>query len=135
MEAMADAVEALSMAYYFTGEEKYASKAASFIRTWFLEPATRMNPNAKYAQFRPGYDDLRPAGIIETNRLRKVVDADGLLAGSKSWTADDSRKLKAWFRELLTYLETSEQGKNEQAAPNNHGTWYGVQAATYALYL
>jgi hypothetical protein len=135
MEAMADAVEALSMAYYFTGEEKYASKAAGLLRTWFFDPATRMNPNVKYAQFRPGYDDLRPAGVIETNRLRKVVDADGFLAGSKSWTADDSKKLKAWFRELLTYLQESEQGKNEQAAPNNHGTWYGVQAATYALYL
>ena len=135
MEGMADAVGALSMAYYFTGKEKYAEKAADLIRTWFFDPKTRMNPNMKYAQFRPGYDDLRPAGIIESNRLRKVVDADGLLAGSKHWSPDDSAELKAWFRELLTYLEESEQGKNEQAAPNNHGTWYGVQAATYALYL
>jgi hypothetical protein len=135
MEAMADAVGNLAMAYYFTEDEKYAAKAASLMRAWFFDPATRMNPNMKYAQFRPGYDDLRPAGIIESNRLRKVVDADGLLAGSKSWSADDSKKLKAWFRALLTYLEESEQGKNEQQAPNNHGTWYGVQTATYALYL
>src|SRR5262249_3141874 len=27
------------------------------------------------------------------------------------------------------------QGKNEEAAPNNHGTWHSVQCATYALYL
>jgi hypothetical protein len=94
-----------------------------------------MNPNVKYAQFRPGYDDLRAAGTIETNRLRKVVDADGLLAGSKSWTAQDSDQLKSWFRQLLTYMQESPQGKEEQDAPNNHGTWYGVQAATYALYL
>jgi hypothetical protein len=135
MEAMGEAVGNLSLAYYFTGDEKYAAKAKELIRVWFFDEKTRMNPNMKYAQFRPGYDDLRPAGIIESNRLRSVVDADGLLAGSKHWSADDSTKLKAWFRELLTYLETSEQGKNEQAAPNNHGTWYGVQAATYALYL
>ena len=135
MEAMGDAVGNLSLAYYFTGDEKYAAKAKELIRVWFVDEKTRMNPNMKYAQFRPGYDDLRPAGIIESNRLRAVVDADGLLAGSKHWSADDSKKLKAWFRELLNYLETSEQGKNEQAAPNNHGTWYGVQATTYALYL
>jgi hypothetical protein len=135
LEGMADAVGNLALAYYFTEDEKYASKAASLMRAWFFDEQTRMNPNMKYAQFRPGYDDLRPAGIIESNRLRKVVDADGLLAGSKSWTAEDSKKLKAWFRELLTYMETSEQGKNEQEAPNNHGTWYGVQAATYAMYL
>ena len=105
------------------------------IRTWCLDEKTRMNPNMKYAQFRPGYDDLRPAGIIEGNKLRAVVDADGLLQGSKSWTAEDSTKLKAWIRELLNYITTSEQGKNEEAAPNNHGTWHSVQAATYALYL
>ena len=135
MEAMADAVGALSMAYYFTGEEKYADKAAQLMRTWFFDAKTRMNPNMKYAQFRPGYDDLRPAGIIESNRLRAVVDADGLLKGSKSWTADDSTKLKAWFREMLDYIQTGEQGKNEEAAPNNHGTWHSVQSATYALFL
>jgi hypothetical protein len=135
MDALGKAVGALSLAYFFTEDEKYAKKAAELMRVWFIDPKTRMNPNMKYAQFRPGYDDLRPAGIIESNRLRAVVDADGLLAGSKHWPAEDSAKLKAWFRELLTYLETSEQGKNEQAAPNNHGTWYGVQAATYALFL
>jgi hypothetical protein len=135
LEGMADAVGNLALAYYFTEDEKYAAKAAELMRAWFFDEKTRMNSNMKYAQFRPGYDDLRPAGIIESNRLRKVVDADGLLAGSKSWSADDSKKLKEWFRELLTYLEESEQGKNEQQAPNNHGTWYGVQAATYALYL
>ena len=135
MTGLADAVGALSLGYYFTGDEKYAARAAELIRTWFFDPKTRMNPNMKYAQFRPGYDDLRPAGIIESNRLRAVVDADGLLKGSKSWTAEDSSKLKAWFGELLDYIETSEQGKNEQAAPNNHGTWHSVQAATYALFL
>jgi hypothetical protein len=135
LEAMADAVGALSLAYYFTGDERYASRAGELMRTWFFDPATRMNPHVEYAQFRPGYDDLRPAGTIETNRLRKVVDADGLLAGSKSWTADDSQKLKAWFRELLAYMRESAQCKEEEKAPNNHGTWYSVQAATYALYV
>jgi len=129
------AVEPLSLAYYFTGDEKYAKKAAELIRVWFFDDKTRMNPNMKYSQFRPGYDDLRPAGILESNHLRAVVNADGLLSGSKSWSAEDSAKLKAWFRELLTYITTSEQGKNEQDAPNNHGTWHSVQSATYALYL
>jgi hypothetical protein len=67
--------------------------------------------------------------------LRKCVDADALLAGSKSWTAEDSQNLKAWFRELLTYMRESPQCKEEEKAPNNHGTWYSVQAATYALYV
>jgi len=95
-----------------------------------------MNPNCRYAQFIPGVEEVdRSAGVIETNRLRDCVDADGLLQGSKHWSEDDSKQLKAWFKEMLTYLIESEQGKKEQAAPNNHGTWWGVQATTYALFL
>jgi hypothetical protein len=134
MEKTADAIGALALGYYFTEDQRYAGKAAEVIRHWFFDPATRMNPNTKYAQFVPGLDQVRGAGVIEANRLRKVVDADGLLAGSKAWTSEDSTKLKAWFKDLLDYLQTSEQGKKEAAAPNNHGTWYGVQTATYALY-
>src|SRR5262245_55484150 len=112
IDAMSQAVASLSLAYYYTGEEKYAARAAEMIRAWCLDPRTRMNPNMKYAQFRPGYDDLRPAGILESNKMRAVVDADGLLKGSKSWTAEDSSKLKAWIGELLDYISSSEQGKN-----------------------
>jgi hypothetical protein len=136
MENTANAIGALALGYYFTGDERYAEKAARLIRHWFFDPATRMNPNCRYAQFIPGVEEQdRAAGVIETNRLRKVVDADGLLAGSKAWTADDSKQLKGWFRELLTYLLESEQGKKEQAAANNHGTFFGGQTATYALYI
>jgi hypothetical protein len=134
MEKTADAIGALGLAYYFTEDEKYAAKAAELLRHWFIRPETRMNPNTKYAQFVPGMDEMRAAGVIETNRLRKVVDADGLLQGSKAWTSADSAQLKAWFKELLHYLQTSGQGKKEEVAENNHGTWYGVQTATYALY-
>ena len=135
MEQMGDAVGACALAYFFTGDENYAAKAAELMRAWFLSPETRMNPNVKYAQFVPGNDEQRAAGVIETNRIRDCVDADGLLHGSESWTAADSTALKGWFKEFLDYLQNSEQGKKEAAAQNNHGTWYGVQTATYALFI
>ena len=136
MEEMSDAAQALAMHYYFTGDEKYAQRSAEIMRAWFITPETRMNPNCRYAQFIPGVEEEdRAAGVIELNRLRDVVDADGLLAGSKHWSAEDSKQVKSWFKQFLTYLIESEQGKKEQAAPNNHGTFWGVQAATYALYL
>ncbi len=136
MEAMSDTVGKLALAYYFSGEEKYAAKAKELIKVWYLDPATKMNPNIKYGQFVPGIPtEDRSSGVIETTRMFRVVDADGLMQGSASWTADDSKQLKAWFREYLDYLLTSPQGQMEAKQPNNHGTWYGVQTITYALYL
>src|SRR6186713_2045282 len=40
----------LALAYYLTGEEKYAEKAAGLIRYWFFNDDTKMNPNLEYAQ-------------------------------------------------------------------------------------
>lgn len=134
MEKMSRGVERLAMAYYFTRDEKYAAKAAELLRTWFLRPETRMNPNFKYAQFVPGYDKPRPSGIIEGNRLSKVIDGVGLLAGSANWSSDDDAGVRKWFGEFKDYLLTSEQGRAEAAQPNNHGTWYAVQVGTYALF-
>src|SRR3984957_18432556 len=75
----------LALAYYFSGDEKYAAKAAEFLRVWFLNPATRMNPNLKYGQGIPGGVEGRPAGLISARGLADLMDAIGLMAGSKNW--------------------------------------------------
>jgi len=134
IDQFTDAVDTLALAYFFTGEEKYASKCAQMIRAWCFDDATRMNPNVRYAQYVMGMGE-RPSGCLEGMKMRKVVDADGLLSGSKNWSSDDREKLRGWFKEYLSYLQTSKQGKEELKAPNNHGSWVTVQMSTYALYL
>src|SRR6478609_11143396 len=47
----------LALAYAFTSDEKYAQKAAAFLKTWFIDPATKMNPNLTYAQAVLGVND------------------------------------------------------------------------------
>jgi hypothetical protein len=42
--------------------------------------------------------------------------------------------MKDWFGAYLNWMQTSKNGKEEDAAENNHGTYYDLQAATYALY-
>lgn len=135
MWKMAWDVETLSLAYYLTGNENYARKAAELIRTWFLDPATRMNPNLQYAQGIPGISTGRNPGIIESLAFPLVVDLVGLLAGSQSWTESDERGLKEWFVKYLTWLQDSELGRSESKSRNNHGTYYDVQVVTYALFL
>ncbi len=125
----------LALAYYFSGNEKYAAKATEFIRVWFLNPATRMNPNLKYGQGIPGKVEGRPAGLITARRLADLVDAIGLLAGSKNWTTNDQQGMTAWAGDYFEWLTTSKIGLGEDASANNHGTFYDVQAVSLALFL
>ena len=133
--AMAGAVETLAIAYYFTGEERYAERAALLVRAWFLDPATKMNPNFRYAQAVLGHNDGRGAGLIESRHFIKIVDAAGLLGGSRAWTDKDGQALIAWFREFVNWMRTSSNGKDEAQAKNNHGSWYAAQLACYALFI
>ena len=130
--AMISAVTTLSLAYYFSDDEEYAGRAGLLLRTWFLDPATRMNPHLRYGQGIPGITQGRAAGIIETRGLVGVVDAIGMLEPSPSWTAADERGMAQWLSAYLGWLRSSAIGKQERSARNNHGTWYDAQVAALA---
>src|SRR5258707_6020683 len=89
LDQLESSVETLALAYYFKGDEAYAAKAVELLRVFILDPATRMNPNLQYAQGIPGVNTGRGIGLIETRGLTSVVDAIGLLAGSKALTEKD----------------------------------------------
>src|SRR6266540_882722 len=71
--ALGDRVQALALAYFFTGDEAYARAAARQLRVWFLDPATRMNPHLRFAQLVRGIDRERGSGIIDTRWIIEVV--------------------------------------------------------------
>jgi len=135
MDLMVAATRTLSLAYYFKGNEEDAAKATQLLRAWFLDPATRMNPNLRYAQAIPGVNTGRGIGLIETRGMADVVDSIGLLAGSKAWTSADQRGLEDWFGKFLQWMLESKNGRDEAAAKNNHGTYYDVQTVSFALFL
>src|SRR5215213_3100653 len=45
LDKMVAAVQTLALAFYFTGDEAFAAKAAAQMRVWFIAPGTKMNPN------------------------------------------------------------------------------------------
>ena len=131
---MHTSVATLVQAYRATGEERFAARAALLLRVWFLDPATRMNPNLTYGQAVPGLNQGRGAGIIATRRLVSIVESARLLASSSAWTSSDTTALKAWCGAYAVWLRTSANGREEAAARNNHGTWYDAQLVALLLY-
>jgi len=132
---LCELVYTLSTAYYFSGREAYADHAAKLVRVWFLDPATRMNPNLNYAQAIKGQNDGRGAGLIDTRHFVKLIDGIGLLQGSKGWSAADQSSMKSWCAAFLNWMQTSRNGISEMKAENNHGTWYDAQRMALALYI
>lgn len=129
-----DTVNALTKAYVQTHDERYASRAVAQLRHWFLSPDTRMAPHLRYAQAIPGRVDGRGIGIIESRLLISLTQSIEQL---ESATAIDARTLdglKQWYAEYLEWLRTSDNGRDEQAKENNHGTWYDAQIVTFARF-
>ena len=135
MRRMIDRVKILSVAYYYTGDTIYANKTAELLRVWFLNNETYMNPNLQHAEVITGKNNGTRSGIIVGNYLPLVLDAITLIEDSSVWTLDDQKQIESWFDKYLEWLLSSKFGKKEGKAPNNHGTWYDVQASSIALFL
>lgn len=59
LHKMAAAVETLALAWHFTREARYADRAALLLKTWFLNPESRMNPHLAY-----GHPQIKEASRI-----------------------------------------------------------------------
>lgn len=134
MQIMCLGTQNLSLAYYFSSDKRYAEKTAAFIRTWFLDPKTRMNPNLRFGQAVMGRVDGRGTGLIDTRNFWMVIDAVALIEPAGILTPAEVSELKAWFKDFGTWMLTSETGIEEYNAFNNHGTYYDMQIANYALF-
>lgn len=129
------AVSTLGLAYFFTGKEVYAKKAAELTRVWYLNAETRMNPNMNHAQAVPGRNDGRSVGLIEASSMPAFMDGIALIRSSGAWTEPDDAALTKWLADFYEWLRTSENGTGQEKATNNHGTYYDALAGHLELYL
>ncbi len=129
-----NAVDLLSLAYFYSENEKYAQKATKLLEVWFLDSATRMNPNLNFGQAIPGRTEGRGIGIIETRDFGYLVDGVSLIAQSEAWTEQHQTQMKQWVSDYLDWLINSQHGKDEAVNGNNHTTWYFVQTIAMALF-
>jgi hypothetical protein len=121
-------VPALAAAYKITRDRRYRDHAARHLRAWFVEDATRMNPNLEYAQAIKGRFTGRGTGIIDTLHLVEVARA----AGQLGLAAGELEGVKQWFASYIEWMTTHPYGIAERDAKNNHGSCWVTQVAAFA---
>lgn len=132
---MINGVRRLSLAWFFSGKDDYAEKAAELLRVWFLNPETLMNPHLNYGQAIPGRTEGRFIGIIDARQLHILVDAIALIETLDVLDEAEINNIRAWFEEYFTWLTESQFGISEENYRNNHSVAFDVQACGIAYYL
>ena len=116
-------VKTLGVAYGFTHREDYATHAALLLRTWFMNPETRMNPTLLFGQAISGICEGRGIGLIETAALaREMLPAVRFLCDSENWSEEDMEGLQAWFHAFLEWMLKHPYGVDEERHGNNQST-------------
>jgi Alginate lyase len=135
MPVLCENIYLLSLAYYFSNDEKYAKHASKLAEVWFLDSTTKMNPNLNFGQAVKGVTDGRSEGLIDSRFFIWAIDGVQLLHGSRYWTIHDQISIKRWFADFLSWMQTSRIGLREMNAANNHGVWYDAQSLSMALFI
>lgn len=131
---MINNVKNLSLAYFFSENKTYSHKVQELLQVWFVDKATRMNPNLNYAQGIPGKNDGRGFGIIEFSGISHIITAVEIMRLENQLEKDVENSLKKWMSDYLIWLQTSEFGIFEKTRKNNHGTLYDVQEVSLLLF-
>lgn len=135
LSAMSEAVFSLGVASFLLDEPAYGKRAAVLIRTWFLNPRTRMNPDIDYAQSIPGVNNGRGAGMVDGRYFVRAIQGMEFLEQTGNWDPKDEAAVHKWFEDYLRWLLTSRNATDEQMSGNNHASWWAAQVAAVSSFV
>ncbi|MBP2833218.1 alginate lyase family protein [Aquimarina sp. U1-2] len=128
-------VDRLSLAYYFSDDRKYANKCIEFLKIWFVNRSTRVNPNVNFGQSVPGRSDGEKWGLIEWPGINKVVTAIQMFEKDGLLSVQFKNAMNAWLKDYTKWLTTSRLGIGASNMDNNHSNWYDYQTIGLLRYL
>ncbi|WP_066875271.1 alginate lyase family protein [Clostridium mediterraneense] len=134
LNKMVSDVNTLSLAYAITGNKAYANQASNFIKTWFINPETKMDPNMKYAEIfvnAKGQTYFSGSSMISASPFISVVNDIYLIQNSNCLSSSDNTALKEWFGTFANWLLAQKPGGLDRLRINNHGTWLQAELATF----
>jgi hypothetical protein len=135
LHQMADAVFTLGSAAFLLNDSHYARRTARIIRTWFLNPKTRMNPNLEHSQAIPGINSGQSTGVLDGRAFIRAIQGMELLSETGVWDARDQAAVRKWFEDYLRWLTRSPAGEEEKASGNEHAAWWSAQVAAVATFV
>ena len=125
---------ALVAAWRLTKDKRYSAHFLKHLRAWFVDPATKMNPNLEYAQAVMGISTGRGTGIIDTLQWTDLARGLRLMEATGGLTAPEIAPIKEWFASYVDWMATSKNGVEEELAKNNHGACWVLQVAEFAQF-
>lgn len=138
LDRISTAILFLSLAYFYTEEEKFAERATTLISDWFLDSNTMMNPNLNFAQVALGVNNNRGnhQGIIDTIDFIRIIDSISLIYESWHWTSNKHLQLKAWFYSFSRWIDRKYNADAfcSETWCNNISTWIDAQKTIYFLF-
>ena len=134
MRLMRKNVSFFTAAFHITKDIKFAEAAVKWLKEFFLDPETYMEPGLLYSQAVMGICTGRGIGIIDTLHLIDVTAAAKILRDAGVIEKSIYEGLKNWFAKYLNWMCTHEYGINEMNHPNNHSVCWHVQAAAFARF-
>jgi hypothetical protein len=135
LDDVCSATLALGVGALFLNKPGCVEHAARILSAWFVDPATRMNPNLEFGQAIRGITEGRGTGLIDTVSLIHCVQGIALLNTVGSLARELLGGLRDWFSQFLHWMITSKKGLDEKKSGNNHATWWAAQVAAYASFL
>ncbi len=129
---MCTAVLSLGIGAYLAGDAACGPRASLILRTWFVDPKTRMNPNLEYGQAVRGINTGRGTGLIDTVSLIHAAQGIWLLEQAGAVEPAVLEGVRRWYADFLKWMTTSKKGLDEKKSGNNHATWWTAQVAAYA---
>ncbi|KDR76943.1 hypothetical protein GALMADRAFT_119999 [Galerina marginata CBS 339.88] len=118
-------------------KDTFEANAVRFLRAWFLDPDTKMNPNLKYAQVQrgPGSGIGSHTGVLDLKGIAKITTGILILrkGGSTAWTTDLDNQMVSWAKAYTSWLQSDPLAIDESESTNNHGTFYFNQLAALKI--
>jgi hypothetical protein len=128
-------VAACVAAWRLTSDVKYAEHAMLHLRAWFLDAATRMEPNLDHAACIPPTAEGTYRGAEDTVMLAETVRAASFLCAYNGIaTETEANGLRTWCTDFTTWLNESKPGFIAREMKDRTAICWTLQAAEMARF-